>query len=143
MAHIHRHALLMYSDRQMFELVNRVAEYPLYLDGCASVEVFEQTPSQMLARLDLEKKGIKLSFTTRNSLDAPKSIIMQLEDGPFEEFEGRWFFQRLDDNACKVNLDIQFVLSSKLKGLAVGKLFDTVANNLVDAVVSRAKKVYG
>lgn len=143
MAHIHRHALLMYSDRQMFELVNRVSDYPAYLDGCASVEVFSQTADEMMARLDLEKKGIKLSFTTRNSFDAPKSIIMQLEDGPFDNFEGRWFFQRLDDNACKVNLDIQFVFSSKLKGLAVGKLFDSVANNMVDAIVDRAKKVYG
>lgn len=143
MAHIHRHALLMYSDSQMFDLVNRIVDYPAYLDGCASVEVFSQSDDEMLARLDLEKKGIKLSFSTRNSLDAPKSIIMQLEDGPFDSFEGRWFFQRLDDHACKVNLDIQFMLSSKLKGLAAGKLFDAVANNMVDAVVQRAKKVYG
>jgi ribosome-associated toxin RatA of RatAB toxin-antitoxin module len=143
MAHIHRHALLMYSDQQMFDLVNRVRDYPHYLEGCAAVEVFSETETHMLARLDLEKKGIKLSFTTSNSLDAPKSIIMALEDGPFDEFEGRWFFQRLDDNACKVNLDIQFELSSKLKGIAAAKLFDSVANNLVDAVVSRAKKVYG
>ena len=143
MNHINRSAILPYSDAQMYALVNNVVDYPLYMDGCAATQVLEATDAHMLATLQLEKKGIKLQFTTRNTLDAPKSIVMALEDGPFEAFEGRWFFQHLSDDACKVILDIQFSLSSRVKGLAARKLFDAVSNNMVDAVVTRAKQIYG
>lgn len=143
MAHINRNALLPYSVDRMYQLVNDVACYPEYLDGCVHAHVHEQSHSHMRATLGLEKKGIKLSFTTRNSLDAPKSIIMTLDDGPFDTFEGRWFFQHLDEEACKVILDLQFSLSSKLSSMAAAKLLDNVGNNMVDAMVKRAKQLYG
>lgn len=143
MAHIHRNALLYFSDQQMFDLVNDVAAYPQYMDGCSSTIIHEQSEATMLATLNLEKRGVKLSFSTKNVLDKPKSIVMSLQDGPFDSFEGRWFFQHLDAEACKVILDIQFSLSNKMTGLAAKKLFDTVSNNMVDAVVQRAKVVYG
>lgn len=142
MAHINKQAIVKYSDKQMYALVNDVAAYPDYLPGCSKVELFSESETEMVARLHLSKKGIHMAFTTRNQLDAPKSIVLHLEDGPFVEFEGRWFFQYLNDNACKVILDLQFQLANKITGLAVGKLFDSVANNLVDAIVTRAKDVY-
>jgi ribosome-associated toxin RatA of RatAB toxin-antitoxin module len=143
MSHIHRTALLPYSDAKMFALVNDVAAYSAYLDGCVASIVHEQTSTSMLATLQLEKRGIKMQFSTRNVLEAPKNIILQLEDGPFDEFEGRWFFQYLNDDACKVILDLQFSLSNAMLALAAKKLFDGVANNMVDAMVQRAKVIYG
>lgn len=143
MTHIHRSALLSYSDAKMFALVNDVSAYPDYLDGCIKADVLEQTPTLMRATLGLESKGVQLNFTTENVLDAPKSIVMSLIDGPFDAFEGRWFFQHLDDDACKVILDMQFELSNRLTSFAAKKLFDAVSNNMVDAMVVRAKKLYG
>jgi len=143
MSHIHRTALLPYSDAKMFALVNDVAAYPNYMDGCVGAIVHEQSEDAMLASLHLEKKGIKLQFVTRNVLDAPKTIIMTLQDGPFDAFEGRWFFQHLRDDACKVVLDLQFSLSNRLFAAATKKLFDGVANNMVDAIALRAKAIYG
>lgn len=142
MAHINRSALVSFSVEQMYALVNNIEDYPLYMEGCAATEILEHNDQLMVATLKLEKKGIKLQFTTRNTLDTPKSIVMALEDGPFESFEGRWFFQYLNDNACKVILDIKFTLSNRVKGMAAKKLFDSVSNNMVDAVISRAKHVY-
>ncbi len=143
MSHIHRNALLHYTDQQMFDLVNDVASYPEYMDGCMAATVHEQSETSMTATLNLEKRGVKLSFTTTNVLDAPKSIVMNLQDGPFDSFDGRWFFQHLNEEACKVILDLQFSMSNKVAGLAAKKLFDTVSNNMVDAMVQRAKDVYG
>lgn len=143
MPHIHKQALLPFSDQQMFDLVNDVAAYPQYLAGCEKVEIFEQSDTAMVAKLHLSQKGIKMAFTTSNELDAPKSIVLNLHDGPFSEFEGRWFFQHLDESACKVMLDLTFTLSNKLTGFAAKQLFDSVANNMVDAMVLRAKQVYG
>ncbi|HEY9032601.1 MAG TPA: type II toxin-antitoxin system RatA family toxin [Pseudomonadales bacterium] len=143
MSHIHRHALLPYSDAQMFALVNDVAAYPEYLAGCAAAIVHEQREDAMLATLQLAKKGVRMQFTTRNVLDAPKSIVMQLEDGPFDSFEGRWFFQSLRPDACKVVLDLQFSLNNRMLAVASRTLFDSVSHSMVDAMVQRAKVIYG
>ena len=143
MAHIHRNALLPYSVEQMFDLVNKVGDYPKYLEGCAGVIIHEEDEQGMKATLKLEKRGIKLEFTTCNIIDPPKSIVLNLEDGPFTRFEGRWFFQFLADDACKVILDLQFQLSGKLTSVAASKLLDSVGNNMVDAMVKRAKQIYG
>jgi len=48
---ISRSALVMHSAQAMYDLVNDVASYPQFMDGCAAVEVFEHTEQTMLARL--------------------------------------------------------------------------------------------
>ena len=85
---VQRTALVMHSDQAMFDLVNDVASYPQFMQGCQTAEVFEHTEQQMVARLDLKKGGVKTSFMTRNRLQAPSEIEMSLEDGPFKSFEG-------------------------------------------------------
>ena len=138
MTSVKRSALVMHSAAQMYSLVNDVSSYPQCMDGCTGVEVFEHTDSSMLARLDLKKAGVKLSFMTRNRLQAPEKIEMTLEDGPFKTFRGLWEFKPLTDQACKVSLDLEFEFSNRGLGLASSNLFASVANNLVDALCQRA-----
>ena len=71
------------------------------------------------------------------------TIELELLDGPFETFTGRWQFQQLGDMACKVSLDLEFRFNNSLLGAAAGKLFDSVTSNLVDSVSRRAKVIYG
>ena len=141
MATIRRSALVMHSDEAMFSLVNDVASYPLFMDGCHTVEVFEHTDQTMLARLDLKKAGVQIRLMTRNNLTAPSKIEMTLEDGPFKTFLGVWTFKALTDTACKVSLDLDFEFKSRGLGLAASNLFSGVANKLVDSLCTRADKV--
>ena len=76
----------MHSAQAMYDLVNDVSCYPSFMDGCQGVEIFEQSTSTMLARLDLKKAGVGLSLMTRNHLKAPSQINMTLEDGPLSTF---------------------------------------------------------
>ena len=66
MTQINRSALLAYPVEQIYDLVNDIAMYPQYLDGCVGARIISQDESTMVARLDLSKKGIRQSFTTRN-----------------------------------------------------------------------------
>jgi ribosome-associated toxin RatA of RatAB toxin-antitoxin module len=68
---------------------------------------------------------------------------MDLSDGPFKSLEGGWSFTPLSDEACKIELNLDFVFSSKLMELAFGKFFNILANNMVNAFSQRAKQVYG
>lgn len=55
MPQIERSALVFYSARQMFELVNDVPRYPEFLPGCAKAQILQQSADQMLAKLEVKK----------------------------------------------------------------------------------------
>lgn len=143
MTTISRHALLPYRPRQLFELVNDVEAYPQYMDGCVGAAVLRREEGLLEARLDLARSGIRQSFSTRNRLVPDREIILELIDGPFETFSGRWDFYPLGDAACKLSLDLRFRVSSSVLGMAATHLFERVTNDLVDAVSRRARELYG
>lgn len=138
-----RSALVLYSDEAMFALVNDVASYPRYMDGCFETEVFSASDTEMHARLDLKRGPVTTSFTTRNLLVKPSRIEMQLEKGPFKKLYGLWEFKSLTVSACKVSLDLEFEFSNASMGIAASGLFTSVADQLVDAVCRRADQIYG
>ena len=140
---IQRSALLPYPAEHLFALVNDIEAYPSYMDGCVGAEILRREENLVEARLDLSRGGISQSFSTRNRARDGESIELELLDGPFERFSGRWQFQALGAMACKVSLDLEFVLNNGLLGAAAGKLFESVTANLVDALSVRAKQVYG
>lgn len=142
MTHIERSALVAFSAEQMFDLVNDIAAYPQYMDGCVGSEVLERQPHELVARLDLSKLGMKQSFVTRNQLTPPLQMTMVLEEGPFERLSGCWSFKVLSEGACKVSFNLEFEFSNKLVGKAASKLLSLVANDLVDGLCRRAEQIY-
>lgn len=139
---VKRSALVNYSAQQMFDLVNDIEAYPQYMDGCVAAQILKREGDWLEARLELSKAGVSQSFVTRNQLNAPESMSMVLVDGPFKSLQGCWRFQALAENACKVSFELEFELQSKLLGMAVGKLFESVASKQVDALCARAQQIY-
>jgi ribosome-associated toxin RatA of RatAB toxin-antitoxin module len=139
---VNRSALVNYSAQQMFDLVNDIEAYPQYMDGCVGAKVLKREGEWLEARLELSKAGVSQSFVTRNQLQAPESMSMVLVDGPFKYLKGCWHFTALNETACKVSFDLEFELQSKLLGMAVGKLFESVASKQVDALCMRAAEIY-
>ena len=142
MPRIEKSALVSYSAQQMFDLVNDIESYPQFVPGCAASRVREQGDDYKVATLDISKAGIRKSFTTRNQLLPPERIDMQLVDGPFKQLGGGWTFVPLADDACKIQFELDFEFSSRLLGMAFGKIFSEITGRMVDAFVQRAKQVY-
>lgn len=143
MTHIKRSALLPFPAERLYDLVNRVEHYPEFLPWCSKAEVLSESDEQMRARLTVGKAGIHQSFTTRNDLVPGKRIDMHLEDGPFSELHGVWEFQALNEQACKITLDLQFNYSGTLVKATLGPLFNHSANTMVEAFSKRAHELYG
>lgn len=143
MTTINRSALLPYSPVQLFELVSDVEAYPVFMDGCVGAQVLRRGEGVLEARLDLAKGGIRQSFSTRNIMVVGESMTLELIDGPFEAFAGRWDFQALGDAGAKLSLHLDFKFNNAMLGAAASRLFDKVTGNLVDAVGQRARQVYG
>ncbi|MEL0631051.1 SRPBCC family protein, partial [Psychromonas aquatilis] len=68
----------------------------------------------MRASIQVSKAGISQTFVTEYTFIAIKAIAMNLVVGPFKHLSGGWTFTALDDQACKVNLDLEFEFSSKI-----------------------------
>ncbi|MEN9463944.1 MAG: hypothetical protein RL217_125 [Pseudomonadota bacterium] len=143
MTTINRSALVMHSAQQMFDLVNDVARYPEFLQGCKATRVIAEGEDFIEASMTLAKAGFEQAITTRNVLVRPESMEMRLVDGPFSKFKGVWRFQALSPEACKVSLDLEFEVSNRLAGAALGAVFKQVASSMVDAFVARGKQIYG
>ncbi|ENN99198.1 MULTISPECIES: type II toxin-antitoxin system RatA family toxin [Pseudoalteromonas] len=143
MPQIEKSALVMYSTKEMFDLVNDVEAYPQFLPNCSDSKIVSQHNNNMTASLEISKAGIKKWFTTENTFMDEQTVQLRLVDGPFKTLKGRWHFQALDKKACKVELKLEFEFSSKLIELAFGKIFNDVAKNMVSAFTQRAKDVYG
>lgn len=143
MARIARSALLPQSAARMFALVDDIPSYPQYLQGCLAAEVLERGASHVTARLTLGKAGLRHAFTTRNQLEPPRSMTLQLVEGPFRKFAAVWRFEPLSEAACKVSLDLDFEFGTGLVDAALAALFESTASDMVNAIARRAEQVYG
>ncbi len=142
MSEVNRSALVEFSAEQMFDLVNDVESYPLFLPWCSGSEVLEQSETELKGKIDLSKAGVKQSFTTLNTLSRPESIIISLVEGPFSKLNGSWEFKALADNACKVTLQLEFDFLNAMLRAVVGPVFSMIANSMLESFVKRATDIH-
>ena len=140
---IDRSALLPYTPHEMYVLVTDVSAYPQFMPWCTGTEVLSSDSSGMVARIDFAVGGVGKSFTTRNSHRPDSEVGITLVDGPFSQLQGRWRFDPLGDEGCKISLFLEYDFSSKMVSMVIGPVFSKIANSLVDAFQKRAADVYG
>lgn len=143
MRKIERSALVSYSARQMFELVNSIEEYPRFLPWCGASHINKRTESEVEATLTIAWKGIHKDFTTRNHLHPYERMEIELITGPFRHLEGFWSFTALGDKACKVSVVLEFEFTGSMVDKVFQPIFNAIANSLVEAFCKRANEIYG
>ena len=121
----------------MFDLVDRVEDYPGFLPWCRGARVLERSNTVTQARIDVDYHGFTTHFTTRNAKERPRAMDLAFVEGPFESFGGRWTFKALGDEGCRVELALDYELAGALGGLAA-PVFGHILETLVDHFVARA-----
>lgn len=142
MPSIARSALVSHSASEMYRLVHDVEAYPDFLPWCQSATVTEQDERSQLATLTIDKRMKGLRFTTRNTLVENESIHMALVDGPFRQLKGEWRFKAIDDDACRVELQIDFEFKSRVFATLMGPAFSRICDTMVAAFVNRANQIH-
>jgi ribosome-associated toxin RatA of RatAB toxin-antitoxin module len=140
---VQKSALVKYSARQMFDLVNDIEAYPQFLPWCSGSRIIKREDDYVEAELMISKGGFKKSFSTRNKTDMGGRITVSLLNGPFSYLEGVWNFMPLREDASKISLDLEFEMSGVLANLAFGAVFNQICNTMVASFTDRAKTVYG
>jgi coenzyme Q-binding protein COQ10 len=143
MTTIHRSAIVPYSAHQMFELVADIPSYPKFLPWCGGARINSTQGDEVIAAIDIAYSGVHRTFSTRNLLQRDKMMEIQLLEGPFSYLQGFWQFKALDEQSCKISLDLEFDVANRIVGLALTPVFSNIANQLVDRFHRRAMELYG
>lgn len=143
MTTVHKSALVPYSARAMYDLVMDIESYPDFLPWCGGARVSARDGDTVIAAIDIAYGGVHKTFITRNRGVPGVEMAMRLVEGPFKHLNGHWQFQSLEEQACKVSLNLEFEFTNMLLGLVVGPVFNAIANGLVDGFHRRAEALYG
>jgi ribosome-associated toxin RatA of RatAB toxin-antitoxin module len=138
-----RSAIVTATPAEMFALVDDVPRYPEFLPGCVAARLDSTLANERIAALEIVRGGLRMEFTTRNTVSPPDQILMELVEGPFKRLIGRWRFEPLGERGSRVGFHVEFEFKNRLMGLALNPLFESVCDNIVDAFVARAREVYG
>jgi len=142
MANVKRSAIVAHTPADMFRLVADVDSYPSFLPWVTDSAVHSDTGDVVEASIEFARGPVKQSLTTRNEMEKDRAIEMSLVKGPFKALHGRWDFEAVGDDGCKISLQISFDFSNKVVQGTFGTVFNQIANTLVDAFCRRANEVY-
>ena len=77
-------------------------------------------------------------------------MTMRFKNGPFKYLIGQWTFEPVtlsnalaDGQGVRVVFDLDYEFSNKLFALAIGPVFNMIAQTFMDGFVKQAKVVYG
>ena len=133
-----------YTHQQIFDLVNDVESYHLFIPWCYDSVLEEQRHDHsIVATLYIQNKGIKVSFTTLNRVTPDGGIIMELVSGPFQHLQGEWKFIPLGADGCKIVFCLNYEFSNRAYAVLLSSIFEKITNSIVSAFLERAKQVYG
>ena len=123
----------------MFDLVDDVESYPQFLPWCAATEVYERTEEVTVARLDIDYHGLTSHIATRNLKQAPRRMVLEFVEGPFDRFKGHWHFVALGEEGCRVEFALDYAFSNLAFEAVLGPVFGHIIETLVERFVERAE----
>ena len=140
---VQKSALVKFSAKQMFDLVDDIESYPKFLPWCSGSRILKREGNIVEGEIQIAKAGFHKSFSTSNCIDQGGRITISLFDGPFSKLEGMWNFMPLREDASKISLDLEFEIASTFASLAFGPVFNQICNTMVTSFTERAKALYG
>ena len=143
MTEVSRSILVDHTPAQMFALVDAVEDYPRFLPWCGGTTLLQRDERVTRATIVIAYHGVRQSFTTENDKRAPAEMAIRLVEGPFRRLDGTWRFTPLGDSGCKVELRLHYEFASRILEKLIGRVFDSIADTLIDAFAKRAEQVYG
>ena len=143
MRKVSRSALVPFSADQMYALVEDFLAYPDFLPWCTGATLHFRDEETIEASLELQRSGIKKSFTTRNTLQPGVAMGIALVGGPFRHLAGGWEFEQLGEDGSKVLLELDFEFENRVTDALFGRYFESTCNSLIDSFTQRAHEMYG
>lgn len=123
----------------VFEIITTVERYPEFVPWCTRAWQEILAPNQTLATIEVSAGPFHERLTTRNTLEAPHAITMELVSGPFRHLHGQWQLAPCDEGTL-VTLTLDFALRNRLLAMAVHRSMDRVSSRLITAFRQRVEE---
>ncbi len=143
MRQVRRSAIVTHPPAAMFDLVADVERYPEFLPGCRAASLDAKSERELTGSIEFATGPLKMRLSTRNAIDPPRSMSIELLAGPFRRLAGLWTFEPLGERGCRVTLEMRFEFSNRAADALLGPVFAATCDGLVEAFVRRAAVVYG
>lgn len=142
MPNVRKSVLVPFDSATLFHLVDRVEDYPEFLPWCGGSEVLQRDDAATKARIDIDFRGVRQSFTTLNRKEGIEWMHIELVEGPFRALSGHWHFAPLADDACRVELSLDYSFAGAMLEKLIGPVFEYIANSLLERFVARAEALH-
>ena len=137
---IKKTAIVFHPQIEMFNLVDQIENYPSFLPWCGSTQVIHRDSEITRATIEINFKGIKQSFTTKNIKKSDQLMQIRLIDGPFKHLSGSWMFNKLDANSCQIELTLEYQFNNVLLETLISPVFNIIANTFIDEFIKEANR---
>lgn len=142
MAQVKKNVIVQHSVDRMFNLVDRIEDYPLFLPWCGGSKVIERNNEITRASIHIKYSGVNQSFTTQNTKNYPHRIDLKLIDGLFKALDGYWIFTAISEDACSIEFHLHYEFSNFILDKLISPVFSKIANTFIDGFVTQADKIY-
>ncbi len=134
-----RSALIAQPPEHVFALVAAAEEYPRFLPWCTRADILERSERFLRARVGFGFRGLDSQMIADVDLQPHHGMDVRVEGWPFDDFRGRWSFEPLGHQGCRVS----FTAWTGFKDVWWARIFEfaagLIADRLVAAFVARAR----
>ena len=142
MIHVKRKSIVSYTPKQMYDLVNDVDSYKVFVPYCSDSSVISKSEYEMVASLTFSLGPMRQKFTTKNALIPESRIELNLQSGPFKSLKGYWLFESVGQGTS-IEMDIEFDIIASAAGWVIKPILHSTIDKLVDTFTKRAQVIYG
>ena len=138
--------VVVYSAKQMYDLVADIESYPEFLPWCAAARInsviSDSSKEVISADLVISFKVFRERFCSEVKLNKNElSIQTKYLDGPFKYMNSTWNFNDCPEG-CIVNFFVDFEFKNKILQSIIGIVFNEAMQRIVRAFEKRAKELY-
>tara|TARA_B100001175_G_C18871629_1_gene339975 strand:- start:37 stop:474 length:438 start_codon:yes stop_codon:yes gene_type:complete len=137
---IKKHALVLHSREKMFNLVDRIEDYPNFLPWCNKTILIDRSKKITKATIFINYRNVKQSFTTENAKIFPTNMKIKLVDGPFKILKGEWNFIEIEKDTCKIEFELHYEFSNFILDKIMSPVLNLIANTFIDNFIAEANK---
>ncbi|MCW5621978.1 MAG: type II toxin-antitoxin system RatA family toxin [Burkholderiales bacterium] len=141
MRELTRSALIGKPPDLIYALINDIEAYPQFVPWCTRAVIESRSEREIVATLGVRRGPLHTEFTTRNTLDPGRSVVMEHLRGPFKALHGIWTLTPIGDAGTRIELTLRFAFANRLTAAVFEPMFEETAGSLVDAFVARARTV--
>jgi coenzyme Q-binding protein COQ10 len=134
---------LPYSPAALFDLAADLERYPQYLPGWISAQVYGRDADTCYAEQVVGFGPVRMQFRATARMHRPEHIEVTSDDSRFSRFRLLWRFEQVGGGECRVALDIELELRSRLLQGWLERAAPGVAAEVLGAFERRARQLYG